>query len=625
MSASKSSIARNKIVLHAATILIALMAWLALPNSASAELGTLYTNTETGHQYWKADGANGLDQIGANFNCRGGTTRITTCLMLADTLGKLDIEHGVSHTDARLKDNPTDFYNETDGTLSDSHEGRMSTALFLFDVAAGANGKNSCVTCDFITFFMIALNDFSRAVYDYFFTAFKVITPILMTIWLGYRVSKLAVMGGEDGKAFIYQVVAKLALFSLIWMIVTATVSASNRNDPDYTGNHSSNKWFWTVTGPSYLEFAFDLSTEIRNSVLTGTVAKSPGRAAPLNCDGVRPAASKQMAEDSNLSFLTPGIQIACVTERTHILGIASGVGVITTSVNGVGGAGNVLIDGASAIVGGIVKAATGALMIAVYGLSAVWLIFLLLDVVVRSMMTAAFAPVLATLYIFQPTRGIAVGGIKALAGALVTAMAISIVSVLGYFLMTNTVNVYEEFYEQAAQAFENKNIVSIRTGYGGAPDSDRLAQFRTFIDRVQQSDPDAPFIPMDFNSPWLYYMIMSGLATFALGKKIIAMLEEMIGVNRMSAMADNALKLTERGVMAGFGGAMLAGGVVGKLGGVMVGPGAAIATGAVGGAAAATQALRPQSAAHNVFGVAKLGSEMSKKVFDAAQPDETP
>lgn len=581
-----------------------LLPMLLLATPSSAIEGSVFRNNETGKQVWIEPGWFGairpgqLSRIKRELGCPEISFDLASgCFTRIDDVSD-------SNPDLAGK---TKFFDKNTWTIEDDIESRDSTAVFLFDVASGEVEGVSCLSCDFIGFFMIALADFSKSVYAYFLTAFKMMTPIAVAIWLGYRVSKLAVMGGEDGKAFVYQVFAKLALFALIWMMVTAQGTT--------TSAQQSKWWFWNTTGPSYLSFAFKLSGDIRDTVIKANDLGVKKNEVPLNCGSVATSVTKGINHNPDLLFIYPGMQIACVTERTHMLGMASGVAVMMSSVNGV----SMVDDGVSAMfVAGLVKVGTGALMIAVYGLSAVWLIFLILDVVVRGLLTAAFGPVLATLYLFQPTRGIAVGAIKAMAGAMVTAIALSIVSVLAYFLMTNTIEIYEVLYKPVAERFNNDNIVALTT-------TGRLAQFREFIGRIQVSDPDVPFIPMDFTTPWLYYMILSGLATFALGKKIISMLEEMIGVRGMSEMANNAMKLTQTGVMAGFGTAVLAGGLVGKAGGAMIGPGAALTTGALnaGGAGieAAKNAYQARGAMKNVFGGAKYGAEVTKQTIEAATP----
>jgi hypothetical protein len=599
-----------------AVLLMLPLLFVATPSSAKE--GWLYTNNKTGEQVWLEDWGwsqgkvakpEYVSKVKEHIGCPGmDWGKLVDSFSTGESNACFKITKKVSDSNPALA-GVTKFFDTKTGKFLDEPEGRDSTAVFLFDVASGEIKGASCLSCDFIGFFMMALADFSESVFEYFLTAFRMMTPILVATWLGFRVAKLAAMGGEDGKAFLYQVVGRLALFAMIWLMVTAQANTTSADQ--------SKRWFWNTTGPAYLNYAFQLSGDIRDTVIKKNDLGIGNNEVPLNCGKIVPATSKSVNYNPDLLFIRPGMQIACITERTHMLGMASGVAVMMSSVNGV----NVADDGfTSVLIAGIVKIGTGALMIAVYGLSAVWLIFLVLDVVVRGLLTAAFSPVLATLFLFQPTRGIAVGAIKAMAGAMVTAIALSVVSVLAYFLMTNTIEVYGALHETVAVRFNNDNIKALSDG-------GRLAQFREFIGRVQVSDPGVPFIPMDFTSPWLYYMILSGLATFALGKKIIAMLEEMIGVRGMAEMANNAMKLTQTGVMAGFGTAVLAGGIAGKTGGAFIAPGAAVLKGGGGlikdGAQAAKGAYQAHGAAKNIFGATKLGAEYTKNTMDAALPPE--
>lgn len=424
-----------------------------------------------------------------------------------------------------------------------------SWATQLFKYAMGRSGTASCLTCDFIGYFMLALTNFSATVFDYFLGAFRLIVPVLMAIWIGYRVAKLMSVGGEDGRTFIYSIVTKLTLFAILWMVTT---SAIGTHQGEAINGTRYNLWRWT--GPVYLETAFELSGDIRDHAITqssglGMSGINPGEA-PFGCQNVQPAVGS-IITNADTEYVRAGIEITCVTERTHMIGIASGLAVIFTSWSGSGGLWSQLVgDGlAAGLLLGLVKIFAGAMMMAVYILSAVWLIFLILDVVTRSLITAAFSPVISAMYLFQPTRGFAVSAIKALAGAMITAIALSIIAILSFFLMTNVIEVYNAMWPSLDDNYSDYNLQSI-------PTDNLIDAFGTFIERIQESRPGEFTIPMDFSTPWFYYICMAGIATFALGKKIIDMLEGMIGYQGAAAFADNALKMTKAGAVAGMGAA---------------------------------------------------------------------
>jgi hypothetical protein len=242
-------------------------------------------------------------------------------------------------------------------------------------------------------------------------------------------------------------------------------------------------------------------------------------------------------------------MEVGCVTERIHMIGISSGIAMIYSATNGQSTQdGNFTTRAAKSLLLGLVKIGAGTMMLTVFVLSAVWLIFLILDIVVRGMITAAFSPLLALLYLWQPTRSIASGAIRGLGGALVTAVAISIVTILAYFLLTQVVDIYNALQPMMAAAATDAEAELIQKI---DPDT-RANEFAEFIKRIQESDPEKLRIPMDLSTPYFYYMCLAGVTIFSLGKKIIAMLEGMVGAQGFSAMADNAMSMTR--TAAGFG-----------------------------------------------------------------------
>jgi hypothetical protein len=465
-----------------------------------------------------------------------------------------------------------------------------------------------CITCDFMSYFMLALTSFSQAIFTYFQGAFRLLAPVMIAIWLGYRVSKLMVMGGEDGRQFIYNFVQKMALFLVVWLITTAGATGWS-NFSTATG-----PYLWRTVGPTYLNAAFGLSTEVRDAAIAAGSSASSGvggqAPADMNCGNVRSSVgSLQTATAAQAnSFIPAALNVGCFTERVHMIGLASGLAVVYTAFTGVGAPESAgwLSKLGSNLIFGAIKVVAGVFMMTVFAMSAVWLIFLMLDVVTRGLITAAFAPIMSLMFLFAPTRGYAVKGINALAGAAFTAVSLSLVSVLAYFLLTNTVEVYEATWSKIAPSYGNFVIQDIPSA--SAP----LERFQTFIKRIQEDNPTVnPVIPMDFSSPWFWYLCMSGVAIFALGKKLIAMLEGMIGYQGASAFADNALKVASAGAKAGLAGGALTMALGQKSSKVMAGPALGMAAAGAGamklGGTAGGQALRSmyenRKATHNIFG----------------------
>jgi len=483
--------------------------------------------------------------------------------------------------------------------------GPRTSALTLFDYAMGMDGSNSCLSCSFLSFFMVALSDFSFLLYQYFYDTFLGFAPAFLAIWLGWRAAKLMIMGGEDGKEFLYNVVGKAALFSMLWLFATAA--------------NNDNRFMWNISGPAFLEFSFSIANDIRDSAIASTTTITAGAAGnPMLCQSVATPAIVVDPAEPRYMFIAPAMQAACFTERAHMLGIASGVALALDSYGGGASFGwsNVGAWGLF-LVTVLLKIFIGVFIITIYAVSAIWLIFLTLDIVTRGLITAAFSPILVLLYTYKPTRQITVRAITSLAGAMMTAVALAIISVLAFVLVTNTVNVYEATKGPVNSAYQEWDADEVPGAVGAATaipstSSDRIGAMRAFIAYIGVSDPDAVRVPMDMGTPWFWYMIFSGVAIFGLGKKIIRMLEDAVGYSGSSEFANSALKSIKIGMV--MGGAATAGTILMAKGGAMAaGKAGSLGGGMIGGMGG--QAM--QSISGSLYD--KAGKLNSKNVLSAA------
>jgi hypothetical protein len=461
--------------------------------------------------------------------------------------------------------------------------GPKTIAGTLFEQSLGAE-SNSCLSCDFLSFFMLALSDFSYMVYTYFHNMFMVMAPIFLTVWLGYRAAKLMIMGGEDGKDFLYGVVGKLAIFSFLWIIA---IGATQRD----------NAFLWRMTGPDYLSYAFRLSNEIRvHAINAGSRQDGSGivEGADSNtsrvmlCHNVQSSAVNYAGQDPKYIFIQPAVEAGCFTERAHILGIATGAALAFDSFGGASFGWNEIGAWISWMLTAALKALIGLFIALTYAISAIWLIFLTLDIVTRGLITAAFSPVLMILYVYKPTRSVTVRALTAMAGAMVTAVALAMISTMAYVLITNTAKVYEATKGPIVTAYDQWDNDEVPNASGAEampdPDTDRIGAMRAFIDFVGVSDSDATRIPMDFGTPWFWYMAFCGVAIFALGKKIIKMLEDAVGYQGASEFANSALKATKMSAMGAIAGTAVMAPIAGA-GAILGGKGAALAAGQSAGA----------------------------------------
>ena len=443
-----------------------------------------------------------------------------------------------------MEPEPKDVVESTNDNVANEYvqDGGMALKLFNFAMGGSDGTANSCITCTFLASFMIALANFSASTFLYMQKAFSLIVPVIMMTWIGWKAAALFVTGGEDGKSFIYSILSKLAIFFMIWSVVSISESSKDTNG---TGANIP-AYAWNLSGPTYLGFAFGLSSEIRNNTIANASVVSnvslQSSISAFQCNRTVDFMNKLTDQSEIASFAAKALDVACTNERSHIIGIASGVSLISSAGE------QFSVKNA---IPSVVKLITGFFMIVVFGLSMIWFTFLVLDVVVRAMITAAFSPIIAACYIWQPTRYVATTAFKGMIGGILTAVALGIVGTLAMFLLTNTVNVYNSLYPGLQGTYDNVVMEPIADG-------NAVIQFQEFLVRIQRSGNDTPQIPMDMSTPWFYYLVLSGLAIFSLGKKIVTMLENLVGAQGMSTMADNAMKLTKSGASLG----MMAGGM---------------------------------------------------------------
>jgi hypothetical protein len=421
-----------------------------------------------------------------------------------------------------------------------SAEEYYSLAGQIVRYSFGMTEGGSCLTCDFMSYFQLALADFSHASFRYFLSIWSILAPVMIGIWLAVRVASLMIAGGEDGRAFILSIVRRLALFAMIWSALSIS-----------TGGRSWESWAWKVTAVDYLSIVFDFAGDAQGAALTAVPSNplystSATGADPFGCEGIGPqVASTANAHQGGVlkyGFLGPALELTCATERVHILGVATALAVMTSSTSAESGGWGVAAL-AQSFVFFFFKIFVGLCILVVYVMSAAWLIFLVLDVIVRGLIVAMLSPLFALCALFKPSRYIAIAALRQAGGAAMTALSIAIVSILSTLLMTNTVAVYNstfEVYDQTGQ------YAMTRISMSEGP----LVAFLEFVNRVSASE--GARIPVDFSTPWFYYILMAAVSSFALGKKLISMMENMVGQQGASSLADAAQKMTGKGLQIG-------------------------------------------------------------------------
>lgn len=430
------------------------------------------------------------------------------------------------------------------------------TALALLDYSLGLNNNNNCLTCSFIQQFLVALTSFSAAVFMYFRAFFVAILPLVMAIWIAWSVGRIMITGASDGRDFALSVIRKSTLFFFLWIVMIID-TGSTSTDPTETMTITTPQDPWAWFGPNALEYGFQLGNEVRNITagsLTLTGVGSGGsesleQQVGFNCEDIADLNPQLASDPDAYGFAYQASEVSCAVERTHMVGIAAGLAMIEGAWSQIVAPSVWSPSSFGAFFGSFLNAIIltiiGMCMIIVFALSAIWFIFLVLDIVVKVLIIAAVSPLLMIFALLQPTRQYAWQAVKGTIGALVTALGLAIVASLAFYLVINISNVYN-----TANNIYDPGLVDINAGNG-------VAGLREFIYRMQIDNPQDPeLIPMNLTTPWFHYMILVSLAIFALGKKIISMIESIIGAQAMSEMADNAKKLAVLGGAMGIAGA---------------------------------------------------------------------
>jgi hypothetical protein len=265
-------------------------------------------------------------------------------------------------------------------------------------------------------------------------------------------------------------------------------------------------------------------------------------------------------AIDSRTRFVDDLVTTGCIVERVHSLGIASGAATIFgrsfardgdtdqifTKLKGV-----VKMVSVDHLMSTILRIVTGCLLIYVFALGALRMIFMLLDISLRVFVVASFSPILAVAAIFPGTRKYVWSSMRILLGAFAGSISIAIVNILILILLTQVV----VFYNSYAGTGIYNELLPI-----GAPTS--LTGYKIFLMRIMGVDVVTANsdIPMLFSSPWLLLLLLIGVTSSATSKKIDQMVQQFVGGDGESPLADKAVQTGTQAIAFGKRGAMLVG-----------------------------------------------------------------
>lgn len=439
-------------------------------------------------------------------------------------------------------------------------------SLVLLDYSLGINNENNCFSCNFVQQFLIALASFSAGVFMYFRAFFVTLMPIIMAIWIGVSVARVMIAGGDGGGAFFAAMVRKMTLFLMLWLVMmVASPTAPKGNQARNPSNPmplTTAYAPWTWFGPGALTYGLELSNEVRTKAAENLFVGGSAINAQLgmNCRGVGSHNPVLKNDPTTYAFAYHASELACAIERIHIVGIASGIAMI----NGAWVSIDIQWDGVTGTIGNAISELFNALILSVfgiiiigtYGLSMIWFTFLILDVVVKILIVAGISPLMMLFALLVPTRRYAVNALFQSLGAIATLLGIAFVAALSFFLIANVVDVYmvsKRFYDASLPDITRTNIV---------------ADLREFIWGMQIESGQPGHIPMNLTTPWFHYMLLTSLSITVLGKKIIAIIEEIMNVRGMAEMANNAKQIAVMGAaLAGTTGYFMAKGGLWGLG----------------------------------------------------------
>ena len=495
---------------------------------------------------------------------------------------------------------PADYQNHLDtynnGGQNASMVGRRG--MMMFDYSLGISNNGNCFTCTFIQQFIVALSNFSAAMFMYFRAYFVTLMPLIFAIWIGWSTSRVMIAGGGGGGQFFTGFLTKTVLFFMLWtvMMVQGPTGQAARN-PSQTMTVVDAYTPWSWFGPSALDYGMRLSNEIRSTSSRNLAVgqDSVSGQVNMNCQGIGNKNPTMNANKKAYGFAHQASEMACAIERIHIVGMASGVAMLeaawTTqefSMNPLNFFSNIAM-----LFQALVMSVFSLLILVTFTLSMIWFAFLILDVVVKVLIIAAISPILMILALLAPTRGYAVNAIKQTVGGLATVVGLGFIGALAFYLIANTAEVYN-----ATRGFYDANLPALTT-------KDTIGALREFLMGLQTDPGRTGHIPMTFTTPWFHYMLLVSLSIYALGKKIISIIEQIIGAGGMAEMANNAQRLAVMGGALAVSSAY----VGGKVGGWSLGKGAQAATLGAGAAGIAGSAALANYMNPNPFSLRGLNS----------------
>lgn len=380
--------------------------------------------------------------------------------------------------------------------------GSSSTKAVVDPEVTGAFQRN-CMFCEFVGRYIQIADSFAKDTFELLAPELRKILSYIFMIWIIAQSARWILGMGSPGEVF-WSIVKQTAIFFVLMSFLVA-------------GGRTSAYWQYIYEMP--IRVAMQTSQEIMR------VASPEQRVGPdcgkFNMIGVgtnRPMSSSTM------------FALTCLIERTEVanrFGVQVGWKMIsehTFSMNPL------------KMVAGISSYIIGLGVVTIFAISLVYFAFFVLDMFTRVAMLSAFAPMLIAAYFLNTTRDMARTALRGIIESSVTLMAAS--AVYG-FVANIMAHVYEVMRTSPAveQIMQDPKVAA-------AVESQRYGIEKALV----LISYDAPFTPME---SYFWYLVLSGLLTMMLTKKISLLVANLIkGAGGGTTMADTAAGAMVAGAM---------------------------------------------------------------------------
>lgn len=399
------------------------------------------------------------------------------------------------------------------------------TSLFLATPAAANNGpidifmrsinSDSFYLKPLSDAFLTALEAFGVFIFQYNTIFLITLAPLALSIWISWRFMIFAMNRGDNGYGFLLDILKKGTIFFFIWIFFTSVNTFTPRSMSQITDTMPA---AYKTIGTDTAGVAFQTLDDMRKAMLDDPDSE-------LGCETIYASA------DGSMTFSDHGGKLICNVERTHVIGVATAWAMLVATWQGINFGILDIGDSMVRLFGALVFTAFVVLMAFVYMKSAAWFVSkVFLSILMPIIIIAAFSPVLALLFLFRAGREIAINGVKYFMGCIASALGVAIAMALSFYLVLSLPSVFNN----AIAIFDWDIAHPIADG----PKTRQMAEFIYRISVDPNGNNGEWYIPMHFWTPWFLFMVFAPVLVFALGKKLVLMMNEII--NALGGQGDD-------------------------------------------------------------------------------------